>query len=60
MNEFYDMLDISDTEMGTAVGCNVKDGLVEIYFSEQIADNGPPCVVMNFDIQPTYNFDSMR
>ena len=60
LNEFYDMLDIPATEMGTAVGWNVKDGLVEIYFSAQIADNGQPCVVMNFDIQPTYNFDSMR
>ena len=60
LNEFYDMLDIPATEMGSAVGWNVKDGLVEIYFSAQIADNGQPCVVMNFDIQPTYNFDSMR
>ena len=60
LNEFYDMLDIPATEMGTAVGWNVKDGLVEIYFSAQIADNGQPCVVMNFDVQPTYNFDSMR
>lgn len=60
LNEFYDMLDIPATEMGSAVGWNVKDGLVEIYFSAQIADNGQPCVVMNFDVQPTYNFDSMR
>lgn len=60
LNEFYDMLDIPATEMGTAVGWNVKDGLVEIYFSAQIADDGQPCVVVNYDIQPTYNFDSMR
>ena len=60
LNEFYDMLDIPATEMGTAVGWNVKDGLVEIYFSAQITDDGQPCVVVNYDIQPTYNFDSMR
>ena len=60
LNEFYDMLDIPATEMGTAVGWNVKNGLVEIYFSAQIADDGQPCVVVNYDIQPTYNFDSMR
>ena len=51
------MLDIPATEMGTAVGWNVKNGMVEIYFSAQIADNGQPCVVVNYDIQPTYNFD---
>lgn len=57
LNEFYDMLDIPATEMGTAVGWNVKNGMVEIYFSAQISDNGQPCVVVNYDIQPTYNFD---
>ena len=60
LNEFYDMIDVPATEMGTAVGWNVKNGLVEIYFSAQIADDGQPCVVVNYDIQPTYNFDSMR
>ena len=57
LNEFYDMLDIPATEMGTAIGWNIKNGMVEIYFSTQMADNGQPCVVVNYDIQPTYNFD---
>lgn len=59
LNEFYDELELPATEMGSSVGWNIKNGLVELYFSAQIADDGQPCIVVNYDIEPTYNFDKM-
>lgn len=59
LNEFYDEIGLDATEMGSAVGWNVNNGLTEIYFSAQLADDGQPCVVVNYDPQPNYNFDKM-
>lgn len=59
LNEFYDEIGLAATELGTAIGWNINNGIVEIYFSAQIADDGQPCVVVNYDIQPTYNFDKV-
>lgn len=60
LNEFYDEIGLDATEMGSAIGWNVDNGLIEIYFSAQIADDGQPCVVVNYDIQPTYHFDKIN
>lgn len=57
LNDFYDEIGLDATEMGSAIGWNVGNGLIEIYFTSQITSDGQPCIVVNFDIAPTYNFD---
>lgn len=59
LNEFYDEIGLDATEMGSAIGWSINSGLIEIYFTSQITDDGQPCIVVNFDIPPTYNFDKM-
>lgn len=59
LNEFYDEIGLDATEMGSAIGWSINSGLMEIYFTSQITEDGQPCIVVNFDIPPTYNFDKM-
>lgn len=57
LNDFYDEVDISHTEMGRELGWSVNDGLIEIYFSSQLADDGTPCLVVDYSTPPKYNFN---
>ena len=59
LNEFYDEIGLDATEMGSAIGWSINSGIIEIYFTSQITEDGQPCIVVNFDIPPTYNFDKM-
>ena len=41
------------------MGWNLDDGLIEVYFNTALADNGQPCIVMEYDISPRYGFDKL-
>ena len=56
LNEFYDELNLSHTKIGDDLGWNVSDGLVDIHYSSHIADDGTPCLVLNYRIAPRYDF----
>lgn len=59
LNEFYDELDLDHTKLGNDLGWNIDDGLIEIDFSSQIADNGKPCVVVNYSVTPRYGYSKL-
>lgn len=56
LNEFYDELDLDHTVMGDDLGWQLDGGLIEVYFTSQIADDGRPCVVVNFRSAPRYDY----
>ena len=56
LNEFYDELDLGHTTVGDDLGWNMENGFIEIYFSSQIADDGTPCIVVNYDVAPKYDY----
>ena len=56
LNEFYDELDIDHTAIGDDLGWNLDNGLIEISFGSQIADDGTPCIVLNYCIAPRYDY----
>ena len=56
LNEFYDELDLDHTEMGDQLGWSLDRGLVDIEFSSQIADDGTPCIVINYQVVPQHDF----
>ena len=58
LNDFYDELGLEHTKIGNELGWSISDGLVELYFSSQIADDGTPCIVINYEKAPKYNFSS--
>ena len=59
LNDLYDELDLDHTKLGDDLGWKIDDGLVELYFSSQLADDGTPCVVMDFTRAPKYNFSNL-
>lgn len=58
LNDFYDELDLSHTKLGEELGWNIDDGLVEARLGSQIADDGTPCIVLDYSVSPRYKFDS--
>lgn len=56
LNDFYDELDLPHTKMGYELGWDLDDGMVEIDFSAQIAEE-TPCIVINYEVAPHHNFD---
>lgn len=56
VNEFYDELGLDHTSVGYDLGWNLDDGLINIEFSSQIADDGTPCIVINYNVAPKYGY----
>lgn len=59
LNEFYDEIGLPHTSIGNQLGWNVNKGLIDIYFSSQIAEDGTPCIVLNHDKAPEYGYSSL-
>lgn len=53
LNDFYDELGIKRIEVGEDIGWNVgRDGLVDVHFGTAMADDGRPCITLNYHVQP--------
>lgn len=56
LNDFYAELGLSPVEMGYELGWNIDDGTIEIEPSSQLADDGTPCLVIDYSVSPKYNY----
>lgn len=56
LNDFYYEIGLDNTKLGDDLGWNVDDGLIELSFSSQLATDGTPCLVMDYQIAPKYEF----
>ena len=56
LNDFYYEIGLSNTKLGDDLGWNVSEGLIDLKFSSQLADDGTPCVVMDYSIAPKYDY----
>ena len=56
LNEVYYALGLKSIGLGNLVGWHVDDGLIEPDFDSTIADNGQPCIVLNYTCEPRYNY----
>lgn len=61
LNEFYEAVGLSATKVGNDLGWKLDGGrnLIELNFDSQIATDGTPCLVVDFDTRPVYEFDKM-
>lgn len=59
LNEFYYELGLDGTRLGDALGWNLDDGLIEVDFSAQLADDGTPCIAMDYNIAPRYDYSKL-
>ena len=60
LNEFYDELELERIDLGDELGWRVDKGLIEIDFTSKIADNGKPCIVLDYINAPHYGFNKFN
>lgn len=58
LNNFYEELGIPSNQAGYSVGFTV-DHLVHVTISSQIADDGRPCIVMDYEEYPTAEYNKL-
>ena len=56
LNDFYEEIGLPKTSMGENPGWNLDTGIIDIYLSAQITDEGTPCLVINYTNPPKYDF----
>jgi hypothetical protein len=56
LNDFYYELGLANTKQGYDLGWHVDDGRIEVSFSSQIADDGTPCLVLDYRVAPKYDY----
>ena len=58
LNDFYDELGLSFTQMGDDLGWHVSKGLIEFGFSSQLV-NDTPCLVLNYNVAPQHDYSNL-
>lgn len=56
LNDFYYEIGLHNTKMGDDLGWNSDRGLIDLNFSSQLADDGTPCLVLDFTISPKHDY----
>lgn len=59
LNEFYSELGLTSTDVGDELGWNIEEGLIDLYFSSQLSEEGQPCVVVNYMTPPKYGYSKL-
>lgn len=59
LNDFYNEIGLSNTDMGDELGWNLDDGLLEISYGAMVADDGRPCITLEYHIAPRYDFSKL-
>lgn len=56
LNDFYYEIGLNNTKMGDDLGWNSDRGLIDLNFSSQLANDGSPCLVLDFTISPKHDY----
>ena len=59
LNEFYYEIGLNQTDIGDDLGWNIEEGLVDLEFSSQLAEDDTPCLVIGYRVSPRYSFRSL-
>ena len=57
LNDLYEELGLEGTALGCELGWNSNMGMIEANFSSQLASDGTPCLVLDVDKPPRYDYD---
>lgn len=57
LNEFYYAIGLEGTEIGRRLGWRIDEGLLELDFSSVLDSEGNPCLAIDYNIMPKYDFD---
>lgn len=58
MNDYYEYLGLDPIGAGYETGWNINDGLVDVDITGGVSDEGKPCLVVNYTIEPKSGKDS--
>ena len=58
LSEFYYELGLDATSISDDMGWNVENGLINLYFSSQLTHDGEPCVVIDYETMPKYEYNT--
>lgn len=56
LNDFYYEIGLNNIKIGEDLGWYIDDGYIDLNFSSQLADDGTPCLVINYQVSPRYDF----
>lgn len=56
LNDFYYELGLDGTKMGDMLGWNIDEGYIDLAFSSQLDANGTPCLVIDYQVAPVYDY----
>ena len=56
LNEFFYEIGLPALDMGDRMGWNIDRGYIDTYFSSQLTPDGRPCVVVNHNNAPCYDY----
>lgn len=59
LDDFYNKLGLEPTKNSAYLGWNLQEGLIELHFDTCLAENDEPCIVIDYNIAPKYDFDRM-
>lgn len=57
LNDYYYEIGLPEIKIGYKLGWRVDQGLIKLDFSSQLCNDGVPCVVVDFEETPKYEFD---
>lgn len=56
LNDFYYEIGLSNIKYGDDLGWDTRQSLITLDFSSQLAEDGTPCLVVDFSEPPRYDF----
>lgn len=57
LNEFYYEIGLNPISIGDDIGWNIDHGYIELNFSSQLTDDGTPCLVIDYQVAPGYEYN---
>lgn len=55
-NDFNYEVGLPEMSMGDDLGWNIDQGYLELRFSSQLAEDGTPCLVIDYHVEPRYDY----
>ena len=57
LNDLYYVIGLDNIKLGDDIGWNVSHGFVDLKFSSQLASDGTPCLVLDYQVQPKADYN---
>lgn len=56
LNDFYDEIGLDHSKIGNNLGWDIDNGYIEINYGSAITSDGKPCLVLDYQVAPKYDY----